>query len=141
MLSVCPNVDFYVSSTISIYNALHISDFHREWVDLGLIKPQDFNINILQSPNWFRIDALPDNIKQLVRGKIEQHIKWLEPQDKLTRATSGYRGMLSFMNAQDLTLELPGFFNRTFELDNLRSEDFFATFPELKGLQHYVAAS
>jgi MoaA/NifB/PqqE/SkfB family radical SAM enzyme len=141
MLSVCPNVDFYVSSTISIYNALHISDFHREWVDLGLIKPQDFNINILQSPNWFRIDALPDNIKQLVREKIEQHIKWLEPQDKLTRATSGYRGMLSFMNAQDLTAELPGFFNRTFELDNLRSEDFFATFPELEGLQHYVAAS
>ena len=57
MLEVCPNVDFYISATVSIYNVLHISDFHKEWVELGLIKPQDFNINILQSPNWFRIDV------------------------------------------------------------------------------------
>lgn len=141
MLEICPNVDFYVSSTVSIYNALHIADFHKEWVDQGLIRPQDFNVNILQSPTWFRIDALPEEVKQQVRQKIQDHISWLEPQDKLTRATSGYKGMLSFMDAQDLQAELLGFFNRTFELDNLRSEDFFSTFPELQVLQKYVTAS
>lgn len=138
MLEVCPNVDFYVSATVSIYNALHIADFHKEWVDLKLIKPQDFNINILQSPNWFRIDALPEEIKQQVRDRVQQHLEWLEPLDRLTRATSGYKGMLSFMDAQDLTTELPGFFTRTFELDQLRNESFFETFPELESLKKYA---
>ncbi len=141
MLEICPKVDFYISSTVSIYNALHIADFHREWTELGLIGPQDFNINILQSPERYRIDALPEKIKQQVRTKIESHLSWLIPQDKLRRATSGFRGILSFMDAQDLSSELPDFFARTSELDNLRQEDFFSTFPELEGLREYVTAS
>lgn len=141
MLDICPNVDFYISCTVSIYNALHVADFHKEWVDLGLIKPQDFHINILQSPNRLRIDALPLELKQQVREKIQEHLQWLEPQDKLTRATSGFKGMLSFMDAQDMLHELPGFFERTFELDQLRGEDFFATFPELEPLRKHVASS
>jgi radical SAM protein with 4Fe4S-binding SPASM domain len=139
MLEICPKVDFYVSATVSIYNAMHIADFHREWVELGLIKPQDFNINILQSPNWFRIDCLPQDIKDQIRVKIEEHIQWLEPLDKLTRATSGYRGMLSFMDAQIVDPHwLTSFFDRTVELDNLRNEEFFATFPELKDLRKHA---
>jgi sulfatase maturation enzyme AslB (radical SAM superfamily) len=139
MLEICPKVDFYVSATVSIYNAMHIADFHREWVELGLIKPHDFNINILQSPNWFRIDCLPQEVKDQIRVKIEEHIKWLEPQDKLTRATSGYRGMLSFMDAQTVDDHwLSTFFSRTTELDKLRDEDFFATFPELEALRKHA---
>ena len=48
MLRVCPEVDFYISPTLSIMNAWHLPDFHREWVDLGFIRPQDLNVNILQ---------------------------------------------------------------------------------------------
>ena len=50
MLEVCPNVDFYISSTVGLINALHIADFHRELGRQGLIKPQDFNFNLLQYP-------------------------------------------------------------------------------------------
>ena len=139
MLEICSKVDFYVSATVSIYNAMHIADFHREWVELGLIKPQDFNVNILQSPDWFRIDCLPQEVKDQIRVKIEEHIKWLEPQDKLTRATSGYRGMLSFMDAETPEPQrLDAFFSRTTELDKLRDEDFFATFPELEALRKHA---
>ena len=63
MIEKCPNTDFYVSSTVSIYNALHVMDFHREWVDRGLIKAQDWNINILQGPDRDRIDVLPQYYK------------------------------------------------------------------------------
>jgi radical SAM protein with 4Fe4S-binding SPASM domain len=137
MLETCPGVDFYISATVSIYNVLHICDFHREWIELGLIKPQDFNINILQSPDDLRIDALPAEIKQQVRHQVEQHIAWLEPQDKLARATTGFRAMLTFMESEDRTAILPKFFEKTFRLDNLRGESFYDTFPELKGLKKY----
>jgi MoaA/NifB/PqqE/SkfB family radical SAM enzyme len=137
MLEVCPNVDFYISATVSIYNVLHVCDFHKEWVELGLIKPQDFNINILQSPDDLRIDALPIEIKQQVRQRVEQHIAWLEPQDQLARATTGFRAMLTFMESAEQQSLLPKFFEKTFRLDNLRNESFYDTFPELKGLKKY----
>jgi organic radical activating enzyme len=57
MIERCPNTDFYVSSTVSLYNALHVSDFHRSWVDQGLVKAQDWNVNILQGPERDRIDV------------------------------------------------------------------------------------
>jgi organic radical activating enzyme len=137
MLEICPRVDFYISSTVSIFNVLHVADFHREWVDLGLIKPQDFNVNILQSPNRYRIDVLPKDLKDLVRDKMIEHIKWLEPLDKLTRATGGYNGLLSFMYAEDHQDLLPDFFKGLHQLDDLRQEDFYTTFTELKGLKNY----
>jgi sulfatase maturation enzyme AslB (radical SAM superfamily) len=64
MMAEVPHVDFYISATVSAMNVLHVLDFHREWVDLGLIDAKDFNINICQSPEWYRIDILPEKFKQ-----------------------------------------------------------------------------
>lgn len=138
MQDICPGVDFYVSATVSLFNAWHVSDFHREWVDMGLIRPQDLNINILQSPDWYRVDILPQEIKTKIRHKVQAHIDWLKPMDKMTRATSGFNGLLSFMDAQQQQHLLPEFFKKTAELDELRGEDFFVTFPEYQELQNYA---
>jgi hypothetical protein len=140
MKEICPQVDFYLSPTVSIFNVLHIVDFHREWIEMGLIRPQDININILQSPNWYRIDALPLEIKDQVRKKVLDHIEWLVPRDKLTRATSGFKGLISFMDAQQQQHLLPEFFSQTRRLDDLRQEDLFEVFPELEGLRKYAPA-
>ena len=35
-----PNIDFYVSATVSAYNGWHITDFPRNWVEAGFIKPE-----------------------------------------------------------------------------------------------------
>ena len=59
MLATCPEVDFYISPTLSILNAQHLPEFHRDWVAKGLIKPQDLKINILQNPAHYRIDIAP----------------------------------------------------------------------------------
>jgi radical SAM protein with 4Fe4S-binding SPASM domain len=146
MLKVCPKVDFYINSTVSIYNVLHVPDFHREWVDLGLLKPQDWNINILQGPDYDRINILPQYYKDLAKEKIISHINWLEPQDKLTRATNGYKSLLNFMSQDsgstvtetELSGLLQEFFKRNYVLDKLRDEDFYATFPEYADLKKYA---
>lgn len=137
MLEVCPKVDFYISATVSVYNALHVVPFHRRWVELGLIRPQDININILQSPDWFRIDVLPPELKDQVREQVTEHLKWLEPIDTITRASAGFKGMISFMDAQDKQSLLPAFFHRTRELDKLRNEDLYTVIPELEPLRKY----
>jgi radical SAM protein with 4Fe4S-binding SPASM domain len=137
MIRRAPNVDFYISPTVSIYNILHVTDFHRDWSEQMLIAPKDLNINIVQSPDILRVDALPPALKQQARHKIEEHIRWLEPQDHLTRATTGFRGLLNFMDSSDATELLPRFLKRQKQLDDLRGEDFWATFPELEGLREY----
>ena len=71
MMEVCPKVDFYISSTVGMVNALHVPDFHRNWVEEGLIKPQDFNFNLLQWPKWQRMDMFPQEYKKRVKRNTE----------------------------------------------------------------------
>lgn len=146
MLEVCPDVDFYVSSTVSLFNLLHVPDFHREWVELGLIKPKDWNINILQGPDHQRVNILPQYYKDLARDKINNHITWLEPLDPVTRATNGYRSLINFMsqdksnttNENDLGGLIKEFIKRNYILDKFRGEDFYTTFPEYADLKKYA---
>ena len=127
-----PHVDFYISATISAMNVLHVLAFHREWVKLGLIQPKDFNINICQSPDWYRIDILPEDFKRnVVVPAYEEHIAWLEPQDKLQRATNGFKSVLNFIMANDRSDQLERFREEIKKLDDIRNENFWNTFPEL----------
>ena len=140
MIEKCPDVDFYVSSTVSIFNAFHVSEFHRDWVEKGLIKPADWNINILQSPSRDRIDMLPAKYKQELEQKLLQHIYWLGPQDSLKRATNGFKSMITYMNQEDNSAELGEFFRVNDLLDTSRKEKFEDVFPEYAELRSYVTA-
>jgi MoaA/NifB/PqqE/SkfB family radical SAM enzyme len=123
MLKICPRVDFYISPTLSIMNALHIPDFHRDWVDKGFIKPQDLMLNLLQDPEFYRIDMLPQELKIKVKEKFEEHLRWLVPKDKLNRATVGFNSAIKFMMSTDNTHLLPKFIERTNKLDKIRNEN------------------
>jgi radical SAM protein with 4Fe4S-binding SPASM domain len=98
MMAEVPHVDFYVSSTVSAMNVLHVLDFHKEWTDLGLIEAKDWNINMCQSPEWYRSNIFPVWFKnKRIKPAYEDHILWLEPQDSLKRATNGYKSLLNFI--------------------------------------------
>lgn len=137
MLTEVPHVDFYIAATISSMNVLHVLDFHKEWVNLGLVKPKDLNVNICQGPEWYRIDIFPQQFKEtVIKPAYEQHIAWLEPQDKLNRATNGFKSAMNFMMAEDKSSVLPRFIQEVEKLDNLRSENFWQTFPELESIKN-----
>tara|TARA_R110000823_G_scaffold101636_8_gene218338 strand:+ start:3781 stop:5037 length:1257 start_codon:yes stop_codon:yes gene_type:complete len=130
-LKECPHIDFYVSSTLSIMNSFNIVDFHREWVDLGLIEPKDWNINILLSDDYYRLDVLPTKLKEQVKEKYEDHIRWLQVRDPLTRATNGFKSAIRFMEATDNSHLIPRFNKVNYVLDKRRAETFYDVFPEL----------
>jgi hypothetical protein len=134
MIKEAPNVDFYISSTVGMVNALHVTDFHRSWVDQGLIKPQDFNFNLLQWPKWQRMDMFPMEYKKRVEEKYLSHIEWLDDQDHLTRAVKGYESAIKWMYDKDTSDTLPLFFDLTRKYDGVREESLVSVFPELKEL-------
>jgi radical SAM protein with 4Fe4S-binding SPASM domain len=135
MLEICPNVDFYISPTLSIMNALHLPDFHKSWVNKGLIGAQDLNVNILQDPDYFRIDIAPPHYKQEIKQKFEEHINWLKPLDTLQRATVGFESAINFMMATDNSKLIDKFWFKTKQLDEIRKEQVLDIIPELKALQ------
>jgi radical SAM protein with 4Fe4S-binding SPASM domain len=131
MMAVCPKVDFYISATLSILNVGHLPQFHRDWVEAGLINPQDFNVNILQDPLQYRIDIAPLAYKEELSTIYSNHIAWLRERDPLNRATTGFESAVQFMNATDNSHLIPQFWAKTNQLDEIRNENVLDIIPEL----------
>jgi len=135
MLRICPEVDFYISPTLSILNAWHLPLFHREWVEAGLIQAQDLNINILQDPAHYRIDIATEEYKAVLTALYQNHILWLRDQDPLGRATQGFESAITFLNATDNSHLIPKFWEKTDQLDAIRNEKLLDVIPELEALK------
>jgi hypothetical protein len=115
-------------------NAMTLPDFHQQWTEVGLIRAQDLNVNILQDPAHYRIDIATPEYKQRLIERYQEHLDWLRPQDTLQRATVGFESAINFLQATDNTALLPKFWNKTRELDQIRNENILDVIPELKEL-------
>lgn len=135
MLEICPNVDFYISPTLSILNAWHLPDFHKNWVERGFIRHQDLNVNVLQDPEHYRLDIAPADYKQRLKAKFEEHIEWLKPHDHLRRATVGFESGINYMMSTDNTHLIEKFWTKTNQLDGIRKEQLLEIIPELEVLK------
>lgn len=136
----CPHIDFMISPTLSIMNIWNFTRFHRYMVEQEFIRPGDFNLNILQSPNEYRIDILPADIKQEFKQQFEEHIEWLRDRDPIHRAVGGFEAAIAFMMAQDQSSLLVDFWETTSDLDWSRKERIIDVVPELSRiLQHKPA--
>lgn len=77
MLEVCPNVDFLITSTISVFNIFHITAFHKEMVLEKHIKIDEFIPHVLKSPAYYNIRILPQDLKKQAEKAIHHHIDWI----------------------------------------------------------------
>jgi hypothetical protein len=133
----CPHIDFMISPTLSVMNVWNFCKFHRYMVEQEFIQPKDFNLNILQGPEYYRIDLLPLEIKKQFKKQFEEHIEWLLPQDPIQRAVGGFQAAISFMMATDNSHLLPEFWRNACDLDWSRNESIAETVPELQELLIY----
>jgi hypothetical protein len=117
-------------------NAWHLPQFHQDWVEKGLIKAQDLNVNILQDPLHYRVDVATTDYKEKLTAHYHDHIEWLkEIGDPLSRATVGFESAIKFMNATDNTHLIDTFWRKTHELDSIRKENILDVIPELAALK------
>jgi len=125
-----PNVDFWVTCTVGIINALHVPDFHRSWIDQGLINPQDFNLEHIYKPHYMRVDTATLELKEQIIKKYLEFIKWLEPNDPIGRATLAYRGIIRYLDNLR-PFDKVDFWNNVNQLDRYYKTDLLDVFPEL----------
>lgn len=128
----CPHIDFMISPTLSMMNIWNFTKFHRYMVESGFIEAKDFNLNILQGPDNYRIDMLPMDLKLKFKEEFEQHIEWLRPRDTIQRAVGGFEGAIQFMMATDNSHLLPKFWHAVDDLDWSRKESLISVVPELE---------
>jgi len=133
LLQECPHIDFYVSATTSILNAWHLPDFHKEWVDLGLLAPKDFNIQMLYGPHWMRVDHAPVELKKQIQKKYQEHLDWLIPLDTSGRATYGFNSILNYIQSEKL-FDRELFWKNSDALDQVHNSKLLEVFPELSML-------
>lgn len=136
----CPHIDFMISPTLSVMNIWNFVNFHRYMVDQGFIRPGDFNLNILQSPQEYRIDILPQNTKLRFQQQFQNHIEWLRDRDPMQRATGGFEAAIKFMMAQDRSNLLPMFWETASDLDWSRNERIINVVPELEEILQFKPA-
>lgn len=130
----CPHIDFMISPTLSIMNVWNFTKFHRYMVENNFIEAKDMNVNILQGPDYYRIDALPIEVKKEIKKDFEDHIEWLKDNDPIQRAVGGFEGAIRFMMATDNSHLLSNFWQTTNDLDRVRNEQLLEVVPELRCL-------
>lgn len=126
-----PHVDFYVSATTGLINALHVPDFHKDWVNQDFIKPENFNIQILYNPSWMSVSRAPKKLKEQIINRYETHIEWLRPLDKLGRATSGFVSIIEMCKSPD-QYDPDVFWVKSQQLDSFFDTNLLQVFPELR---------
>jgi hypothetical protein len=129
MLEECPDIDFHVSATVSLFNALDITDFFMELIDTGFLKPEEFAVNILLGKPVHRATVLPEKYRKEAQRKIESLLEWIEGKDKLGRTTNTFKAFHSFLDGDDTHL-LDEALADIKEMDRFRAETFFDVHPE-----------
>jgi MoaA/NifB/PqqE/SkfB family radical SAM enzyme len=135
----CPNVKFRVTCTVGALNAWHLPDFHRELIDSGFIVPEEFELNVLQTPEHLSSQVLPLVLKEEIAAKIRAHIAWLqslgpERAVALEKVIEQYEALSLYMCERDASRNIPQLRNFCQTLDGLRGEDSGEVFPELAAL-------
>lgn len=138
----CPQVDLSFGITVSSLNILTLPDLLRTLHQECEAKPGQFHLHSLQSPEHYGTQSLPKALKRQAAAGIEAYLVELRASDRhdpaVQKLQSKLRGLISYMNAKDLTHTIPRMKQITKGLDALRSEEIEVTLPELKPLIDYL---
>ncbi len=144
----CPHISLGVTCTVgwaNLYTAMDLIDYCS---DTHLINPQEMNINILQFPEPFSVQNVPDWKKRELEERVEKTLSkyFLCHRDSLL--SSNLRGLINFMWETSITDEtvykdlIVGPWNGLVtHRDILRKESFFETFPEHINMKELLSES
>lgn len=144
MIEECPKTEFKIAFTLSWPNVYNLFEFHKEWVELNLIRPGDISLNLLDVPFYFSIKNIPTWKKQKIEPLFHEQIAWLKTLDvqgSTTRIIREYQDALTFMYSVDTGNEfkyVDDFVKIQSKLDGIRNESFFDVFVEHQDLRDSI---
>jgi len=134
MLMICPDIYFEITPTVSIFSVHSLFDFHKSWVEEGLLDINNIRINILTHPRYFSITILPEHEKEKIRQLYEEYCDWLIKNNAKSNIIHDVRGIISYMDSSDHTNLLPEFKKQIKVIDDLRNENFAEIYPWVENI-------
>lgn len=139
LLKELPNVVFNLIPTVGILNVYNILDFHREWVELGLLDVNNIKLNLLSEPVCYNIQNLPEHHKNKLKKLYKSHITWLNTIDESNLAKNEFYKIIKYIDKVPSNFtELSEFIDYNKKLDTIRDESFFDIFDEYTDLEYYI---
>tara|TARA_Y100000389_G_C17431534_1_gene502921 strand:+ start:79 stop:1749 length:1671 start_codon:yes stop_codon:yes gene_type:complete len=133
MIEQRPDIFFCVQSTLTLLNALHMPDFHRSWVEQGLVDAEHWIVNTLSNRPYLKVTTAPEYLKDQIRKKYRKHIEWLRPHDPYSKSTSGYMSILHALDV-DEPFDSEIFWKEIELRDRYHKANLLDSFPELVDL-------
>lgn len=134
MIEKCPNTYFEITPTISVFSVHSLFEFHKTWVEQGLLDINNIRINILTYPRYFSITILPKEIKDEIANTYKLYVNWLKENNAWAHIIKDVEGIVEHMYSQDNTDLIPDFKKHIETIDRVRNEQFTEIYPELKSL-------
>lgn len=134
MIEASPATYFELTPTVSIFSVYSLFEFHKTWVEEGLLDINNIRINILTHPRYFSITILPKELKDKIAGIYKEYVKWLQENNAWEHIIKDVEGIVEHMYSADHSNLIPDFIKHVEAIDNVRNEKFTETYPEYKDL-------
>lgn len=134
MIEACPITYFELTPTISIFSVYNLFEFHKTWVEEGLLDINNIRINILTHPRYFSITILPKELKDKIAGIYKEYVNWLQENNAWEHIIKDVEGIVEHMYSADHSNLIPDFIKHVEAIDIVRNEKFTDTYPEYKDL-------
>ncbi len=134
MIEACPTTYFELTPTISIFSVYNLFEFHKTWVEEGLLDINNIRINILTHPRYFSITILPKELKDKIAGIYKEYVNWLQENNAWEHIIKDVEGIVEHMYSADHSNLIPDFIKHVEAIDIVRNEKFTDTYPEYKDL-------
>lgn len=134
MINEVPDVYTEILSVVNIFNVLHLPNFHKSWVEQGLIQPGQWKLNFLREPRYMSYLTLPPEFHKIVKEKYMTHIEWLRPLDPSGRTVSNFESVIHGIDHSTMPFDAEDFWYHTNKLDQYYGVNFVEVFPELQDL-------
>lgn len=121
----CPHVKITIQTTIQILNSFAATRLHAWAISQSI----DMQFIFLKHPTNMSLTSLPVMYKKRVRDHWENYMT-----ECPVHMHAGISGFLSMMDAEDTSMHIQQFLVTMRQRDQIRNEDLFYTFPELKEL-------
>ena len=125
-----PHVLFELTPTISLWNVHQFPEFHKDWIEKGLLsKTQEIRLNLLTNPWYASILIAPEFYKkQLLElyAPVRNDYSYSDTQRYAYKAV-----MNTLQSGQENKEGMKEFFHFNYKLDQHRKEDIFETIPGL----------
>jgi radical SAM protein with 4Fe4S-binding SPASM domain len=133
------NLDFIifgVGITVGVLNVSRLPDIITHLTNLGIIKKNNFYINLIEAPAYYNVSVLPDDFKKTI---IDDLISFANIHDSKysTNIILEFKQTLVELTKPSNSKKLDLFIKTTKQLDKLRNENTWKTIPELIKLNDF----